>query len=226
MNEVLNFKIISTEEHSSYKKGKINNNPPTLGSVLKESGNVTINDVSKITAPIKFFNITSEKIDTDTNKSSATNSGDISGWHKHLIDNNIEFKTITENFLNMVRNDVFESGYSSNSEIFFKSMLTKDPNITRNWLNSVYLKYFYDVKILVGILHIISHIDYDLIFPEGQTMAVASLTHQDVEVREYALKAFENWGHPDSLTILKNINCGERWLQEYLEDIISDLEEE
>ncbi|MCM3611680.1 hypothetical protein M4S82_10490 [Planococcus sp. MERTA32b] len=151
-------------------------------------------------------------------------SGDTS-WHDQLKKNNFEFKVVTENFLNMIRNDIFEAGYSSSSEDFFKSMLKDDPSNTKKWLNSVYLRNFYDVKVLVGILHIISHIDYEVVFPEGQTMAVAALMHQDIEVREYALKAFENWGHAESLSILRNIKCEENWLQDYLNDIISDLTE-
>lgn len=163
-------------------------------------------------------------LDTDVSPQNGfTQNG---SWYDHLKKNNIDFQVVTENFLNMLRNDIFEAGYSSSSEIFFKSMLEKDSADTKKWLNTVYLNNFYDVKVLVGILHIISHLDYETVFPEGQTMAVASLMHQDIEVREYALKAFENWAHPDSLKILESIKCEEKWLQDYLEDIISDLAEE
>jgi hypothetical protein len=90
-------------------------------------------------------------------------------------------------------------------------------------LNELFLKNFHAPHIIVGVLHVISHFDYGLVSPEGPTMAIAALAHKDVEVREYAVKCFENWQHKDGIRVLEHIKADERWLQNYINLVIRDL---
>ncbi|MED4225666.1 hypothetical protein [Neobacillus cucumis] len=60
----------------------------------------------------------------------------------------------------------------------------------------------------------------------GQTIALAGLSNRSVEVKEYAVRSFENWGSPDCIEILDGVDCGETWLQEYINQVILVLEEE
>lgn len=132
----------------------------------------------------------------------------------------------TKELLHIILEQDFEYGFDSPADLFIKDLLNQNPIVTREWLNSVFLEYFYDRRILIGLLQLLSHMDYFEIYPQGQTMAVAALSHVDSEVRECGIRAFENWSNIESLNVLRNLKCPEEWLQEYVQQVISDLEEE
>lgn len=137
------------------------------------------------------------------------------------------FQKYTTELVNMLRNESFEPGVATGSESFVESLLNRDSNGTMTWLNDVFLKFFNkDEEILTGILHIISHFEYKDVYPTGQTIAMAGLTNKSIQVKEYAIRSFENWSSPESLDILRGVECGEVWLQEYVSQVIQDLEEE
>ena len=56
--------------------------------------------------------------------------------------------------------------------------------------------------------------------------SLAAFPNKNQEVKEAAIRAFESWGNLESLKILKNISLEEEWLSEYLNEVISDLNEE
>jgi hypothetical protein len=123
----------------------------------------------------------------------------------------------------MLQEEVTESGIVNPSEKIVESLYSEDKRKTNILLNELFLENFNVPRITVGILHIISHFDYDLVSPEGPTMAIAALTHKDVEVREYGVKCFENWQHKEGIRILEQIKANERWLQNYINLVIHDL---
>jgi len=132
----------------------------------------------------------------------------------------------TPEFLRIIFEENFEYGFNSLSDLFVKQLMEMNDGITREWLNSIYRDYWHDARVFIGLLHVISHLEYEQICPEGPTMAMAALYHPSVEVRECGIRAFENWGASESLSILRNFRCDEKWLQEYVEQVVSDLEEE
>jgi hypothetical protein len=123
----------------------------------------------------------------------------------------------------MLQEEITESGISNPSEAIIESLYFEDKRKANILLNELFLENFHDPHIIIGVLHIISHFDYDLVSPEGPTMAVAALDHKDVEVREYGVKCFENWQHKDGIGILDNIKADEQWLQNYINLVICDL---
>lgn len=133
---------------------------------------------------------------------------------------------ITQELLRIILEQDFEYGCDSPADLFVRRLMEQNSAVVKEWLNSIFIEYFHDTRILIGLLHIISHIDYLKINPQGPTIALAALSHIDPEVRECGIRAFENWGTADSLNILRNIKCQEKWLQEYLNQVILDLEEE
>ncbi|MBF0510154.1 MAG: hypothetical protein HQK57_14670 [Deltaproteobacteria bacterium] len=80
-----------------------------------------------------------------------------------------------------------------------------------------------DLKIMIGLLQVILHMD---ISPQGLIMAQMALAHPDAEVRECGVRAFENWGTIESLNILRTLKDQEEWLQEYIDQVVLDLEED
>jgi hypothetical protein len=123
----------------------------------------------------------------------------------------------------MLQEEVTESGIINPSENIIESLYSEDKQKTNMLLNKLFIENFHSPHIVVGVLHIISHFDYDLVSPEGQTMAIAALSHKDVEVKEYGVKCFENWQHKDGVMVLEQIKAHEGWLQNYINLVIHDL---
>ncbi len=137
-----------------------------------------------------------------------------------------EYKTkFTNSLLQLIHEEVFEFGMENAADRYVQENLRDYPLYTKVCLNAMLLKHFADVGVATGLLRIISHIDYEEIFPMGQTMALSVLNHENIEIRECGIRAFENWGNIDSLDILRHIKCEEKWLQDYLEKVIIYLEE-
>ena len=145
------------------------------------------------------------------------------------------FKRLVERFsreatpriLSIIREQELEYGYESPAEQFIREKLSEAPAVAKEWLGNLFLEYFDAPDVLVALLHAISHFDYNDIFPTGQMMALAALRYQNPEVRESAVRAFENWGNSDSLLkVLRAIRFREEWLQNYVEQVVRDLEQE
>jgi hypothetical protein len=129
------------------------------------------------------------------------------------------------NFLSaMLCEESFETGMSTPSEEYIIKLYDTEGKISvNNLLNKIYLDHLENTNIVLGLLHIISHFDYDIVHPQGQTMALASLSHKDDEVKEFGIKCFENWEHPDGIRILESVDVGAKWLKEYAGMVILDL---
>lgn len=167
---------------------------------------------------LDIFNCTVEDVNIDLSSS---------------IENEINFKRedilqkeITPHLISTIRDEDFEFGYISQSELIIREQLTINALATRNWLNEIFVDYFDDDLILTGILRIIGRFDEKDIFPQGQTMALAALNHKTPEIKELGVRAFENWSSVNSLKILENIDTDIVWLKEYIEQVIIDLTEE
>jgi len=135
-------------------------------------------------------------------------------------------KNITPKFLSLIKEEEFEFGFISRSEELIKGQLQINALATRNWLNEIFINHFDDEIVLIGLLRIISRFDENIIFPQGQTIALAVLSHSNDEIKELGIRAFEKWCSVDSLNILKKLNLNSSWLQEYVNEVITDLEEQ
>lgn len=205
-----NIQIDSFPQPTKIQTGSIIN---TKKGVMFDISTCSIDTSIIVTLPNTLINISSSSIESNDN----------------IINQKIlnEFKQkYTQEFLNLILEDDFEYGYSSQSETFVKKLFNINTLITKEWLNTIFIDYFNDTRIIIGLLHIISHLNYYKIYPQGQTMAIAALSHTSSQVIECGIRVFENWGTSDSLKLLKNVQCRDMWLQEYVEQVILDLEEE
>jgi hypothetical protein len=75
------------------------------------------------------------------------------------------------------------------------------------------------------ILRCMARIDFADTGPQGLALAKRALSHDDVEMREAAIRAFENWGGFEALAILRQHYDHETWLREYVSRVIEDLAE-
>jgi hypothetical protein len=123
----------------------------------------------------------------------------------------------------MLQEEITECGTVNPSEKIIESLYSEDKQKTNILLNKLFIGNYHNPHIIVGVLHIISHFNYDIVSPEGPTMAIAAFSHKAIEVREYGVKCFENWQHKDGIKILENVKADERWLKNYIKLVISDL---
>ena len=135
-------------------------------------------------------------------------------------------KYYTKEFVDILKEEDFEFGYSSRSEEILEKQLKVNALATRNWLNEIFIKNYHDESILIGVLRIIGRFDSKIIFPQGQTIALAALTHSNNEIKELGIRAFEKWCSPESIRILKSLSIDSGWLNEYVQEVIKDLEEQ
>lgn len=135
-------------------------------------------------------------------------------------------KEFTHKLLNIINEEYFEYGYKNQADILIEKQMSINAAATREWLNTIYLNNFSKPEVLMGILRLISRVSYEEILPQGQTMAIAALSHKDSEVQECGIRAFENWNSFENLSLLKNIEPTEDWLKDYLEQVISGIEVE
>lgn len=138
--------------------------------------------------------------------------------------------TLKENFtrelITLIREEEFEYGLDTRADILVRKKMEQNALATKEWLSTLFIESFNNTRILLGVLIIISRFDYFIIYPEGQLMATAALLHKDPEIQECGVRAFENWGNRHSLRILKNLKVPTKWLQEYINAVIDDLEKE
>ncbi len=136
-----------------------------------------------------------------------------------------QFGRFTSQVIQLVRDSTFEYGCETQLDVFLRDSLARNALATKEWLNDIFLKHMRDIPIVTGILRTLAHFDYEIVRPQGPTMAIAALAHKDPEVRECGIRAFENWESTESLEALENIQCDVPWLQEYLLGVVSDLRE-
>jgi hypothetical protein len=135
-------------------------------------------------------------------------------------------KKFTDKLLDLIATEDFEYGVISKSEILVKEQLKNNSAATKLWLNSIYLRNFKSPEILIGILRIISRFPQKTFEPIGHTVAIASLAHKNEEVVETAIRVFENWGGVSSLDILQSVQINSKWLDDYRNAVVKDIQSE
>lgn len=129
----------------------------------------------------------------------------------------------SKQLLLLFENTDFEYGIKNEVDDFVEEFLTLNSTQTKEWLECLYLENFDKTAILVKLLRTIARIDYDTIFPQGQVIATSALNHEDIEVRECGVRAFESWASLDSLNILEHLEVAEEWLQDYINEVVEYL---
>ena len=134
---------------------------------------------------------------------------------------------ITPIFISILKSEDFEYGLKSESIRIVEENLNINKGATINWFNDLYVKYFTnDVHILIGLLRIVEFLDRDSLNSVGYTMAIASFSHKENEVKELGIRILENWCDINTYFILKNIKIDTNWLQSYINQVIKDFEKE
>ena len=135
-------------------------------------------------------------------------------------------KEFTPQLIHLIVDSDFEYGIESSVDAFVRNQIKQNRLATKSWLSEIFVEHFGHPTILIGLLRAVSRLSYFDIWPEGIIMAVAALSHTDIEVRECGIRSFENWGNLDSLTVLDNLQVSPPWLQDYVRRVVRDIRKE
>ena len=141
------------------------------------------------------------------------------------LDLKFEENIFRNKILNMLEYIELSYGIISPVEEYIIEYLKKDKDKYQNYINNLFLDNFKDTGIIIKLIHIISHIDFNLIAPAGPTMLLGVFSHENNEVVDNAIRAFENWFNKDTLSYLESIKLREIWLQDDLNILINELKE-
>ena len=134
---------------------------------------------------------------------------------------------ITPLFLTLIKNEDFEFGKKNESVKLIEEQLELNFAATQNWFGNLYIKNFRsNENVFIGLLRIVEALKEEALHPIGKIMAMAALNHENDEVKELGIRIFENWCSIESYDILKGIRVDTIWLQEYINQVIKDIEVE
>lgn len=135
-------------------------------------------------------------------------------------------KELTPQLIHLIMDSDFEYGIESSVDVFIRNQIKINRLATKSWLGDIFVEHFGHSTILIGLLRAVSRLSYTEISPEGPIMAVAALSHSNIEVRECGIRAFENWGNLHSLSVLENLQVSPSWLQDYVLRVVQDIRKE
>ena len=133
-------------------------------------------------------------------------------------------KRFRNEFVCLLRDSEFEYGYSSPAEEYVSAQLLKFGPFVREWINELFLEYFADPYILGSVLRVMSHFEYNSLYPQGITMCIAAVSHSEPVIKEEAVRVIENWENADMIPLLESLDVPEEWLGDYIHQVIADLE--
>lgn len=125
-----------------------------------------------------------------------------------------------------IKEQHFEYGVTSMADKMVSEQMNINALATKSTINTLFVQNFKNPKILIGLLQILSRMPIQQITSEGHTMATAAIAHKNIEVKETAIRCLENWGDAEGLEILQNISVDTPWLKDYVNSVITDIQEE
>lgn len=91
-------------------------------------------------------------------------------------------------------------------------------------VQTVYVRHFHNASYLVGICNSLLRYDLDEVQPWGATMLAGFLNHPDERVQEATVQLIDNWADTELLPILKTLQVSSKWLENYVNDVVINLE--
>ena len=206
---------IAIEHTIDFQNQSANVKVPTFDSQTPLSDNKVMHEIA-----VSECKNLSETSSPEENHSSTSNTGEV---EPHIP---LEVETMAI-LSSMLEDEEFDTGVSNASEKYFEKVIHENKVSAMNGISALFMDNFSvqgrKVNVLIGILHILSHCEYTLVYPLGQMIAICALSHANSEVEEFGIKCFEDWGHKDGIEKLRAIKFNSDWLQDYAKEVISEL---
>lgn len=141
--------------------------------------------------------------------------------HKFIqeIKRNFEMK-----FIYYIKNNELSEFFDSEIEKDFVRYYKRSDIATIKWLSDVWLHHLDNSNIILNLVKLMSKHKFN--DTSIYLMIKGLFSHQNIELRDYAIRFFEAMSDKNSLIILKNTMIDyPDWLEEYRQQIINDIEE-
>jgi hypothetical protein len=148
-------------------------------------------------------------------------------WRKQiecdLFHNKNKFKkAITE----LINSSEFEYGYFSEADEYLEMLMEMYQELPLlDWIYELYRENIENEGFIVKVLRVLSHIPPKKITRECIEIATQSLESKSLEIKENAVRAFENWEYTDAIPILEKTHFNNSFLDDYIHVVIQDLKE-
>ena len=125
----------------------------------------------------------------------------------------------------LIGNDEYIDGVLSVSELFMRAAYERGQmDSTMDALMLLFRESRNDTHVLEGILVMIAAVPYEAVWPNGQAIAEELVSHPELLVRDRAIQCYERWNSKKGLDVLRRLDCTPEWLQQYVDEIILDIE--
>ena len=126
--------------------------------------------------------------------------------------------------LGILEDESIEDGVAHSAEFFIKNRFQKDPVSCLDTLASLLQNSFEKrPSIAASLLRCIGRMRFEQVGHWGLETMREALVHNDVEVRDAAIRALEKWGGDESVRILQQHRDREGWVNDYVAQVILDL---
>jgi len=194
-----------------------------------QTGSIQISEKERELIISKYLESSLQDIIIQVNEKSDiifnTSSASIENRQNELRLNQLE-REFTQRLKLYILEEPFEYGYETKADELIRKNLEVNSSATKEWLNSIYLNNFSNSEYTIGILRLIARLEIEEISPQGPTMAIAAISHQDEEIQEAAIRAFESWSSLQHIEILKSVKVKSDWLSDYLISVTKNIEAE
>lgn len=114
-----------------------------------------------------------------------------------------------------------EIGEPTEAEYIIEDLIRRTSSKeTMEWVYDLFLSNAENILLLCTLIHSLSHIEYELVYPQGPMMAMAMFSYDDKRVVGYAIKAFSNWNSKDSLKYIMHMQPKEAWAKREMNRVI------
>jgi hypothetical protein len=141
----------------------------------------------------------------------------------YSIHNKNKFKaTMTE----LIKTSEFEYGYFSEADEYLEMLMEMRQELPfLDWIHELYQENLGNKEFIVKVLRVLSHISSENITPKCIAIATQSLESESLEIKENAVRVFENWEYTEAIPLLEKTQFNNSFLDDYIHVVIQNLKE-
>lgn len=134
----------------------------------------------------------------------------------------LDYDLFRKELLQRIKSAPIEDGVTHLAESLLKRVIYQNSDAP-DWFLLILGEYkLVYPSICASIIRCLGRLNY---FNGGVEIMEVYIKHSDVEIRDAAIRALEHWGGEASIGVLREHHDSEKWLNDYVEQVIKDLEE-
>jgi hypothetical protein len=141
----------------------------------------------------------------------------------YSIHNKNKFKTTMSE---LIKTSEFEYGYFSAADEYLEMLMEMRQELPfLDWIYELFLENLENEGFIVKTLRVLAHIPSENITPKCIVIATQSLESESLEIKESAVRAFENWEYTEAIPMLEKTHFNNSFLDGYINVVIRNLKE-